>query len=49
MRARIIKKILDTADCLLDVHNTFNEVSGAFLIGEEQKLAKYFPVKKFVM
>lgn len=47
-RAREIKKYLNKADYLLDVHNTTNKVSEAFLIGEEKKLAKYFPVKKFL-
>ena len=47
-RAREIRKYLDKADYLLDVHNTTNKVSEAFLIWEEKKLAKYFPVKKFL-
>jgi hypothetical protein len=48
LRVRKIKKILNKADYLLDVHNTTNTVSEPFLIWEEKKLAKYFPVRKFL-
>jgi len=47
-RAREIRGILDKADYLLDIHNTFNEKTEAFLIGEKQALSKYFPVKKML-
>lgn len=47
-RAREIRKILNKADCLLDVHNTFNEINGACLIGENPELTQYFPIKRFL-
>lgn len=47
-RAREIRKILNKSDYLLDVHNTTNKISEPFLIWEEVKWWKYFPVKKIL-
>ncbi len=48
IRVKEIKKILNNADYLLDIHNTTNKISEPFLIWEEKQIAKYFPVKKFL-
>lgn len=47
-RTREIRKILNKSDYLLDVHNTTNKISEPFLIWEEVKFRKYFPVQKFL-